>query len=158
MAQRIWIIRHGDAEPHGITDDASRKLTLTGEEEARAAGLALKTLGESPAVVLTSPRVRALQTAELTAEAFGLVPIIHEPLGGGFGGRDALAALASQTATGTVVLVGHMPDLANTIAELAGAQVALRTGGMALLRGDGARFELAVLMRPRETRALARPG
>ena len=155
MAKRLWIIRHGDAEPHGVVDDASRKLTLTGEEEGRAAGLALKALGESPAEILTSPRVRAQQTAELAGEPFGLVPVVHEPLSIGFGGSDALDVLATRTGGGTIVLVGHMPDLSNTIADRTGAQVALRTGGMALLRGDGARLELAVLLRPRETRALA---
>jgi len=47
-----------------------------------------------------------------------------------------------------------MPDLAIVVRDLSGANVALRTGGLALLRGSGAAFELAVLLRPRESRAI----
>ncbi|MEI6664011.1 MAG: phosphoglycerate mutase family protein [Actinomycetes bacterium] len=155
MATRLWILRHGEAEPHGLVEDSLRQLTPTGEQEARDAGSALIALGESPVAVFSSPRVRAIQTADLACEALGLEPVVHRPLSSGFRGSDALELLAANSFDGTVVLVGHMPDLAITIAELSGAEVALRTGGLALLRGETAQFELAVLLRPRETRSLA---
>ncbi|MGI8580538.1 MAG: SixA phosphatase family protein, partial [Solirubrobacteraceae bacterium] len=71
MAQQLWLLRHGDAEPHGARDDASRKLTEKGEAQARAAGVALASLGLEFDSVLTSPRVRARETARLACESFG---------------------------------------------------------------------------------------
>ncbi|MEI7692637.1 MAG: histidine phosphatase family protein, partial [Actinomycetes bacterium] len=68
MAQQLWLLRHGDAEPHGTRDDHDRKLSERGVEQARAAGKALAALGFEPTAVLTSPKVRARDTA---AEACG---------------------------------------------------------------------------------------
>src|SRR3954467_11877205 len=65
----IWLLRHAEAEP-GSPDEA-RKLTPKGEEQARNAGLALARLGVKPDLCLTSPRVRAVQTAELACEPGG---------------------------------------------------------------------------------------
>lgn len=155
MARRLWILRHGDAEPHGSVEDSGRRLTAIGEEEARAAGVALSRLGEVPDLFVTSPRVRAMETAALAAAPFGLEPEVHQPLSSGFRASDALELMAARPDAKTIVLVGHMPDLALVVAELSGAQVALRTGGLALLRTDGAAFELAVLLRPRETGRIA---
>ena len=50
MAQQLWLLRHGDAEPHGTRDDHDRKLSERGVEQARAAGKALAE--ETPACLL----------------------------------------------------------------------------------------------------------
>ena len=151
---KLWVLRHGDAEEPGTKPDAERELTETGLDEARAAGAALKALGAVPDLILASPRVRAQQTATAAAGELGLEFETHQPLSGGFTATDALAVLAGRAGQ-TGVLIGHMPDLAIVVRDLSGAAVALRTGGLALLRGEGAAFELAVLLRPRETGAIA---
>jgi len=153
MPQRIWIMRHGDAEPHGTKEDALRELTPTGVEEATAAGAALAVLG-APEVVLTSPRVRALQTAQAASGAFGGEPVVVPALTGGFRVEDALELFASYPGQ-SLLIVGHMPDLSLVIGDLTGARVGMRTGGIAELRGDGSMWELVTLLRPRDTRAIA---
>ncbi len=69
MAQQLWFLRHGEAEPHDARPDPDRRLTLRGEEQSRAAGRALAALEISFQLVLSSPRVRALDTARLACEA-----------------------------------------------------------------------------------------
>ena len=59
MARQLWLLRHGDAEPHATRPDAERHLTERGIEQAKAAGKALAALGVEPEVVLTSPKLRA---------------------------------------------------------------------------------------------------
>jgi phosphohistidine phosphatase len=153
MASRLWLLRHGDAEPHGIKEDSQRELTETGRTEATHAGLALAALG-SPSVVLTSPRVRAMQTADLAAAGFGGEPRVEQVLGGGMRGDDVLDLVLGNPDR-DLLLVGHMPDLSIVVSQLAGAEVGFRTGGLALLRGEAGRWELASLLRPRETKAIA---
>src|SRR5690349_22355101 len=65
MAQQLWMLRHGEAVPHDTKPDAERELTPRGRRQADAAGAALAALGEKIAVCYTSPKVRALETAEL---------------------------------------------------------------------------------------------
>lgn len=153
MVRKLWLLRHGDAEPHGSKDDALRELTDEGRREAAWAGAALASIG-APGTVLTSPRTRAMQTAAIAASRFGAEPAVEAVLGGGFRGEDALELVTRRPDT-DLLLVGHMPDVSLVVAELAGANVGFRTGGLALLRGEGNRWELASLLRPRETRAIA---
>src|SRR4051794_11836906 len=95
MAQQLWLLRHGDAEPHGVRHDADRRLTEKGERQARMAGKALAKLGVNFAGAFTSPRVRARDTARLAAEELVDVdPLVHQPLSAGFDVEEALALLA----------------------------------------------------------------
>jgi phosphohistidine phosphatase len=154
MARQLWLLRHAEAEPHGTRADAERVLTARGEAQARTAGLALARLGADFDVVLFSPKARARQTAELAAEQWSEEQRerlrVHPPLAGGFDASQALDLLASIAADGHVLLVGHDPDFSGLIGELTGGLVDLKKGGLAVVRLDGARGELAVLMRPRE--------
>src|SRR6266852_4727336 len=59
MAQQLWLLRHGDAEPHDTRPDPERRLTPRGERQAVAAGHALRALGVEFTAAFTSPRVRA---------------------------------------------------------------------------------------------------
>lgn len=153
MSARLWLLRHGDAEPHGEKEDALRELTATGLEEARTAGIALSRLG-APQVVLTSPRLRAQQTAAAAAAAFEGDPQVELSLSGGFRSADATELVLRHPGQ-TLLLVGHMPDLSLVIGDLSGAAVGLRTGGLAELRGSGSNWELVTLLRPRDTGAIA---
>jgi phosphohistidine phosphatase len=144
----IYLLRHGDAEA-GDGDDAGRRLTAEGEDQARNAGLALAALGTAPAACLTSPRVRAADTARLACAELGLEPEVEDALGGG--PFDSLALAARR---GDVLLVGHEPDLSAEAARLTGARVKMRKGGLAAIDGS----TLVLLLGPAELAAIAARG
>jgi phosphohistidine phosphatase len=159
MARQLWLLRHAEAEPHGTRSDAERRLTARGEAQARIAGLALARLAASFEEVLFSPKVRARQTAELAAAEWEApqreLLQVHEPLASGFDGALALDATHGLSADGRLLLVGHEPDLSGIVAELTGGRIDLKKGGLAVVRLEGVRGELAVLMRPRELALIA---
>jgi phosphohistidine phosphatase len=140
----IWFLRHGDAEEG--EPDAERKLTAKGEEQARAAGVALRNLGLKPDLVLTSPKVRARDTAELACKEIGCDYTTEPRLAGGsFDALDLAAGL------GEVLLVGHEPDFSDVVGELTGGRIDLKKGGIAAVE-DG---ELKVLLRAKDTKAIS---
>jgi phosphohistidine phosphatase len=158
MAKQLWLLRHAEAEPRGAVADEQRALTERGERQSRAAGAALAALGVRLDAVLTSPRVRALDTARLACEAFGeaIEPEIHRPLSAGFDGDQALDVLERFDAGAHLLLVGHEPDLSGVVGELSGARVKLKKGGIATLdMSRAAAGELIVLTRPRELALIA---
>jgi len=154
MAQQLWLLRHGDAEPHDTRPDPERRLTPRGERQAIAAGLALRALGVEFAAVFTSPRVRAAETARLACEALEIEPAVHEPLSGGFDADDARALMAGHDPNARVLVVGHEPDFSQVVLDLVGGRIDLKKGGVAAVRLDASRAELIVLLRPREVESL----
>jgi len=61
-------MRHGPAEDHADSGmDSDRALTVSGRERVRSVAKLLLELDEAPLVVITSPLVRAVQTAEVVA-------------------------------------------------------------------------------------------
>jgi phosphohistidine phosphatase len=141
----IYFLRHGDAE-HETTDDAARELTPKGERQSEAAGRALAALGVGVDVCLTSPKVRAGQTARIACKQLGApVEIAEELSGGSFDARQLTAG------RGEVLLVGHEPDFSNVVADLTGARVKLRKGGIACVEED----LLHALLRPKDLRRIA---
>jgi phosphohistidine phosphatase len=156
VAQQLWLLRHGEAEPHGAASDEDRRLTERGRDQSRAAGRALASLELTFQYVFTSPKTRARETAELACSAFGCEPIVHEPLAEGFDAREALALLHAAGDDQRVLVVGHEPDFTQTVHDLTGADVALKKGGVAGVRIDGpSRGVLVALLRPRELDRLA---
>jgi phosphohistidine phosphatase len=164
MAGQLWLLRHGDAEPHGTRADDLRRLTARGERQSRAAGIALARMAITFDRVLFSPKVRARRTAELAAADWVAQrrATLHEhpPLAGGFRADQARDALASLPAAAHLLLVGHEPDLSRVVVELTGGgRVDLKKGGLAMVRLEGAGSELvgelAVLLRPRELALIA---
>jgi phosphohistidine phosphatase len=149
MATQLWLLRHGEAEPHGERPDPERRLTQRGEEQSRAAGRAFTALDLRFHLVFTSPRVRALETARLALEAMDHGdPVVHEPLSAEFDAAEALAIAAENERT---LFVGHNPDFEQVVHDLTGAAVELRKGGVAGIRLSGRhRGELIALLRPRE--------
>jgi phosphohistidine phosphatase len=150
MAQQLWFLRHGEAEPHGARPDPERRLTARGEEQSRAAGRALAALGLKFQLVVTSPRVRALDTARLACDALGVEPVVDEALSSGFDLDAALELAAAAGQDKRVLFVGHNPDFVEIIGDLTGGTIELKKGGIAAVRRHGHRGELIVLMRPRE--------
>jgi len=163
MARQLWLLRHGDAEPHGTREDAVRRLTERGVGQAHAAGIALERLHASFDAALFSPKTRARQTAELAAghwsEQQREVLTVHPPLAGDFDARQALAELSGLPADGRLLLVGHEPDLSGVVGDLTGAggrALDLKKGGLAVVRLESAAGgELVLLLRPRELALIA---
>ncbi|HEX4735832.1 MAG TPA: histidine phosphatase family protein [Thermoleophilaceae bacterium] len=140
----IWFLRHGDAEDG--QPDFERKLTDKGRRQSADAGATLDALGVELDLCLTSPRVRARETAEHACEYLDVEIAIEERLQGGrFDALELAAGLDN------VLLVGHEPDFSDAVAELTGARVDLKKGGLAAVQ-DG---ELRVLLRPKETKLIA---
>jgi len=155
MAQQLWLLRHGEAEPHDTRPDPERRLTPRGERQAIAAGRALRALGVEFTAAFTSPRVRAADTARLACESLGIEPVVHEPLSGDFEADDAHALMAGQDADARVLVVGHEPDFSEVVLGLTGGRIDLKKGGVAAVRLDDAPAELIVLLRPRELESLS---
>jgi phosphohistidine phosphatase len=141
----IWLLRHGDAADG--SPDAERPLTQKGEAQARAAGLALKALGVELDACLSSPKIRAIDTARLACEALGVNVELEPSLAGGPFDPDQLAAGLGDH----VMLVGHDPDFSMAVHSATGAQVRMKKGGLAGIE----KGELKVLLRPGELRAIA---
>jgi phosphohistidine phosphatase len=140
----IWLLRHGEAAD-GSPDDA-RPLTAKGEEQARVAGAALAKLGVPISLCLSSPKLRAAETARLVCEPLGLEVTLEPRLSGGpIDPTDLLGDVED------ALLVGHDPDFSMALHAATGAQVRMRKGGLAGYE----RGELKVLMRPLELRVLA---
>jgi phosphohistidine phosphatase len=142
----IWLLRHGDAEHTEGKADAERELTTKGERQARAAGQALKQLGVKLDVCLTSPKVRARQTAELACKELGVKVEEDKRLAGG--DFDPLELAAGR---GEVMMVGHEPDFSGAVALATGSRVKLRKGGIAAIDDH----LLHALYRPKDLRAIA---
>jgi phosphohistidine phosphatase len=157
MAQQLWFLRHGEAEPHDARPDAERRLTERGEEQSRSAGRALAALEITFQLVVTSPLVRARDTARLACEELGCELTVDDALSSGFDADDALALAHAAGADKRVLFVGHNPDFEEIVHDLTGGVVDMKKGGIAAvrLRGEG-RGELLVLVRPREISLIAR--
>src|SRR5215207_1080171 len=152
MASQLWLLRHGEAVPHDSKADEERELTARGERQALAAGAALARLGVELDACYASPRVRALDTAELACRALGAEPVVEQALSSGFDRDDALGLLRAHGDDARVLVVGHEPDFSQVVHDLTGARVDFPKGGVVAVRGSG---ELVVLLRPREIEALA---
>ena len=136
---RVLVIRHAQAVPQGTRDlrDSHRPLTADGERRFRATALALARIVPKPDVLLTSPLLRARQTATLLAAAWtDIEPTLEPALASG--SVDAILGALEQHARGaTVVLVGHEPTVSALLGELLGVvsseAIVFEPGAAALL-------------------------
>jgi phosphohistidine phosphatase len=141
----LWLLRHAEAED-GLPDD-ERPLTERGALQADAAGRALAVLGINLDACLSSPKLRAVQTAERACEPLGLPVTIERALSGEPFDVHALIA-----GLGDVLLVGHDPSFSMLLHDLTGAQARMKKGGLAGV----SKGELLALLRPSELSAIAR--
>jgi phosphohistidine phosphatase len=155
----LLVIRHGTAEPHGHPrGDAARALVEKGWEQSRSAGRFMQRIGRLPELVLTSPRVRARETAEGFCEAAGIDAPIEAPwLSCGCDPETAVEELRSYPEFDRVAVVGHEPDLSELLAYLIGAgsgRVRMKKGAVACVRlSFGMRSgELQFLLPPKAMR------
>jgi len=153
--QQLWLLRHGEAVPHGSKDDFHRELTPRGERQSLAAGQALARLGVEFAACYASPLVRAQGTAERACRALGIDPVAHEEVGMGFDVDVARELLAAHGDGDKLLVVGHNPSFEQVVADLTGARIDFKKGAVAAAKVQGTRGELLVLLRPRELESLA---
>ena len=136
----LYFLRHGDAGDSWPADDAQRPLSAKGEESLRAAADVWKRLKLRPEVVITSPFVRARQTADLMCAGIGCAapPVVDERLAAGAGWGDMARAIADHPDASRVCFVGHDPDFSRAVALLTGAaSVRMRKGGLACVEFYG---------------------
>ena len=160
---KLYLLRHATASDVAPSD-AERKLTREGEGEARTAGLALAELGVKPSHVLSSPLVRARQTAEIAARALkfrGEVELVDE-LTNGTSTPTLVKVLQSYSSGEEILLVGHMPSLSEHLAALIGSKspqgLALGKGSVACIDADEVRpghGQLRWLMRQKQLLQIA---
>jgi phosphohistidine phosphatase len=109
----LMLFRHGIAESYGSEGtDASRRLTDEGKVKTAQAGRGLARIATAPQVMLTSPLVRARQTAEILAPIFGCQPQVCEALG--YGSVTDIIQQLARHSEASVLLVGHEPTLSQT--------------------------------------------
>jgi len=133
----LYILRHAEAEPEARTD-AERALTPKGRDQAKAVGRFCCEQEICPALVLTSPLVRAQQTAKLVCKELGEKTKLEtaEFLSAGMNPERAFAHLNKLSEPGPLMLVGHEPDLSEFIAASIGGvseSVRVRKAGLAKL-------------------------
>src|SRR4051794_19336179 len=157
MAEQLWLLRHGEAEPHDARPDPERRLTERGEDQSRVAGAALRALDVNFHLVFTSPKVRALDTARIACDQLGCDLVVHDALSDGFDGEGALELLAMAGDDQRVLVVGHNPDFEQVVHDLTGASAEMKKGGVAGIRMRGRQGELIALLRPRELDRISQP-
>ena len=166
----LFILRHGIAvEPGtpGYEDDSRRPLIPKGERRLQAAASAMKKLELSFDLILSSPFIRARQTAEIVAKALKLKKQLHfsDDLVPGGDARALIQKLNEwKPAPENVLLVGHEPHLSRFISLLVSggadtAAIEMKKGGLCKLEADslraGGRATLIWLLTPSQMELIA---
>ena len=160
----LLIVRHAIAVPHGTPEvpEDERPLTPRGEKRFRAAARGLARICPPPDVLLSSPLVRARQTADIAAEAWGDVEVREEKALAGGSFEQITAVVNKHADQKLVALFGHEPDVSTVVARLLGTsaseRVAFKKGGAALLDVPGKMTDGGALIwyvPPRVLRAVA---
>lgn len=143
---QLYLIRHAIAvtvSPRVSTANGERELTEAGAEKMRMHARALKKMKIKPDVVLTSPLLRAKQTAEIVCEALGCPDRIErcDALAPGCEVDAIWEVLRAHQSANCVALVGHNPDLESLTAALIGGPDA----GVVFKKGAICRIDLRQL-------------
>ncbi|MBI4343150.1 MAG: phosphohistidine phosphatase SixA [Candidatus Omnitrophica bacterium] len=137
---RLYLMRHATAVPRGTPGalrDAQRALTDAGREEARCVGQGLRRLKLEIGLIVTSPYVRAAQTAEEVARALGVRAPVREldALRSEVEPRETSVALRGFAGHERLLCVGHEPHLSAWLSELVagpgGMRCVFKKGGAA---------------------------
>ena len=137
----LYIMRHGIAEERGpaYPDDGERPLTPDGKKKLREAAQGLVRLGVELDWIVSSPLVRARQTAEIVGEEMGAhTPLdFCDALAPGGEAESLLKYLGTHADRRRVLVTGHEPDLSALAARLVGAgsraNLAFKKGGCCLI-------------------------
>jgi phosphohistidine phosphatase len=136
----LYLIRHGVAEERGDAwpDDAKRPLTEEGTSRMRKAARGLSRLGVVFDIVLTSPLVRARQTAEIVAGGLAPRPTLVnlDSLAPDAGYAALITDLEKHARKPRIALVGHEPDIGELAARLIGSRRSIEFKKGAICRID----------------------
>jgi len=145
---RLLVVRHAIAEDRADfarsqKDDSARPLTPEGRHKMERCALGLKRIVPELNLLPASPYKRALDTAEIIAEAYGGLGVERVPeLAPGGSMEGVVGWLADRRARGVVAVVGHEPDLSRLVCSLLvganGPFLELRKGAACLLEFPGA--------------------
>lgn len=144
---RLFLVRHGTAEDKGGGSDAERALTPEGREEVADVSGSIRAAMDEPAALLSSPYLRAEQTAEVLRERLKLAAKLRAtdallPEGGWDALRPVLEDLHRQGVR-AVIAVGHNPSISMMVGEALsredGASIAMAKGAVACLDLDDLR-------------------
>jgi phosphohistidine phosphatase len=161
---RLLIVRHAIAVPHGTPEvpEDERPLTGRGEKRFRVAAKGLARICRRPDVLLSSPLVRARQTADIAAEAWGKVEVTETDALAGGSFEQIATAVEKYADQKLVAIFGHEPDVSTVVARLLGTssseRLTFKKGGAALLDVPGRMAEGGALVwyaPPRVLRAVA---
>ena len=119
----IYIVRHGDAIDYNhpsVTSDEMRELTSQGRDESELMARLLARLGVKPDLILTSPLIRARQTAEIFAGVTGSStgPSVSDELAPGGSPTGVLSDILSHGRPRQTLLAGHMPSVGELVGVL----------------------------------------
>jgi phosphohistidine phosphatase len=128
----LYFLRHAIAADEGPagTGDAGRPLTKEGITKMQAGARGMRRLHLRPDALLSSPLVRAHETAAIVARELGLELQLADELAPGCDIGRLFALLGEHRAAERVMLVGHEPDFSTMIGALTGGQVLMRKGGL----------------------------
>jgi phosphohistidine phosphatase len=166
---QLFLLRHGAAVErgtHGFKDDATRPLTPKGRRQLRKTAAAMKKLECDFDLILSSPLVRAEQTAEIVAAGLKQQKRlrISNALAPGGTTADLLRQLEHEKpAPEKILLVGHEPDMSRLVSLLAAGDGELamdfKKGGLCKLDAGKLRAgkcaTLAWLLTPKQMRRMA---
>ena len=128
----VFLVRHAHAEPGD--PDETRPLSERGRSEARSLATSLSHHPTPPVIVVTSPLLRARQTADAIAAATGAVTRFDERLAPGTT-VELLREVAGDEAS-PLVAVCHQPDCSEIAVALTGSDPGFPPGGVAELTLD----------------------
>jgi phosphohistidine phosphatase len=116
----LYIVRHGIAEDGFGKSDAERELTNEGREKVSENGKRLRNHGVKPGVIISSPYLRASQTAQILAEELGYKGEIHPddritPMGRYETFNDLFTEYRSEQ---HIMIVGHEPNVSELTARI----------------------------------------
>ena len=129
----LHLLRHADAgDPEAWTaPDSLRPLSPKGRRQAKRLGDHLAAIGFTTEVIVTSPKVRAEQTADIVGERLGVAVTVDDRLAGAFD-IEALDELLTDAGNPErIVLVGHDPDFSEALSTLCGPQLEMKKGAFA---------------------------
>ena len=126
---RVYLCRHAHA-PSGEPDEL-RELSAVGLEQARALGESLAARDEAPHAILSSPLLRARQTAGEIGRAVGVPVQVDEELAPGATIDSLMRAIDGEQ--GPVAVVGHQPDCSEIAYAVIGRDPGFPVAGMVVL-------------------------
>ena len=138
-AVELYLLRHADAGDPAAWNgpDAARPLSSKGEKQSERLGRFLAGIGFRPDAILSSPKLRASQTAEIVAGPLGIAVTLDERLEGGVDDSVVEAILHDTGDPRRAVLVGHDPDFSSLVQSLCVARnVEMKKGALARIDVD----------------------